>query len=180
MNIDGKTLDIKQDNLETLRKLFPSIFSEGKVDLEKFKALFYDDIYFNNERYTLNWAGKSDAFKILQERVSATLTPQPELSVNFNGVNNVCPDHFEENREDYEIRFCEKCKEGFMIEWLFRKNELIIALTEMNLEIAAAIVAMQPKPQKVITLDRLFSGNDELKTNTALQMRDAGVEFRTI
>ena len=35
-------------------------------------------------------------------------------------------------------------------------------------------------PQKVITLDSLFEGNDQLKTNTALQMRDAGVEFRKI
>ena len=34
--------------------------------------------------------------------------------------------------------------------------------------------------QKVIALDNLFEGNDQLKTNTALQMRDAGVEFRTI
>jgi adenine-specific DNA-methyltransferase len=34
--------------------------------------------------------------------------------------------------------------------------------------------------KKVITLDRLFAGNDELKTNTALQMRDAGAEFRVV
>ena len=36
------------------------------------------------------------------------------------------------------------------------------------------------KPQKVITLDSLFTGNDQLKTNTVLQMRDAGVDFKTI
>ncbi|WP_347280942.1 hypothetical protein [uncultured Alistipes sp.] len=35
-------------------------------------------------------------------------------------------------------------------------------------------------PQKVIALDRLFEGNDQLKTNTVLQMRDGGVEFKTI
>ena len=34
-------------------------------------------------------------------------------------------------------------------------------------------------PQKVITLD-LFTGNDQLKTNTVLQMRDAGIDFKTI
>jgi len=50
----------------------------------------------------------------------------------------------------------------------------------MDAEIAAKITDLSPKPQKVIALDRLFSGNDELKTNTALQMRDAGVGFRTI
>lgn len=36
------------------------------------------------------------------------------------------------------------------------------------------------KPQKVIALDSLFEGNDQMKTNTALQMRDAGIDFRTI
>ncbi len=36
------------------------------------------------------------------------------------------------------------------------------------------------EPQKVITLDSLFTGNDQLKTNTVLQMRDAGVDFKTI
>jgi adenine-specific DNA-methyltransferase len=45
-------------------------------------------------------------------------------------------------------------------------NELVIALTKMNLKIAAEIINLQP--QKVIALDRLFKGNDELKTNIAL------------
>jgi adenine-specific DNA-methyltransferase len=39
-------------------------------------------------------------------------------------------------------------------------------------------MALQPK--KTIVLDRLFDGNDELKTNIALQMRDAGVELRVV
>jgi adenine-specific DNA-methyltransferase len=29
-------------------------------------------------------------------------------------------------------------------------------------------------------LDKLFAANDQLKTNTVLQMRDAGIEFKTI
>lgn len=34
---------------------------------------------------------------------------------------------------------------------------------------------------KIIALDNLFKDNGQLRTNTALhQMRDAGVEFRTI
>jgi hypothetical protein len=33
---------------------------------------------------------------------------------------------------------------------------------------------------KVIVLDCLFAGNDVLKTNTALQLRDAGVGFRAV
>jgi adenine-specific DNA-methyltransferase len=63
-------------------------------------------------------------------------------------------------------------------DFYYINNELVIALTKMDLEIAEKIIALQPK--KVIALDRLFAGNDELKTNTALQMRDAGVEFRVV
>ena len=31
-----------------------------------------------------------------------------------------------------------------------------------------------------MTLDRLFNNNDQLKTNTALQMKDAGIEFKMV
>jgi len=57
-------------------------------------------------------------------------------------------------------------------------GELIIALEEMTQPVIAEIIAA--KPQKVITLDSLFEGNDQLKTNTVLQMRDAGIDFKTI
>jgi len=87
--MDGTSLDVKQNDIETLRKLFPHVFSEDKIDFEKFQAAFTEKIYFSNERYTLNWAGKSDAFKILQEGTTATLKPQPELSVNFDTSENV-------------------------------------------------------------------------------------------
>ncbi len=36
------------------------------------------------------------------------------------------------------------------------------------------------KPEKIICLDRIFEGDDESKTNLVLQMRDAGVEFKTV
>ena len=57
-------------------------------------------------------------------------------------------------------------------------NELIIVLDAMNEKLIEQIIAA--KPQKVITLDSLFTGNDQLKTNTVLQMRDAVVDFKTI
>ena len=54
----------------------------------------------------------------------------------------------------------------------------IIALEEMNQELIDKIISVKPK--KVITLDNLFTGNDKLKTNTVLQMRDAEIDFKTI
>lgn len=87
--MNGKSLNILQDRLERLKSDFPEIFTEGKIDIEKFKATFTDDINFNNERYVLNWAGKSDAFNVLQIPTMATLKPQPEESVNFDTTENI-------------------------------------------------------------------------------------------
>ena len=86
---NGESLNILQDNLDKLQILFPDIFSEGKIDFEKFKANFSDDINFNNERYVLNWAGKADAFKVLQIPTTATLKPLPEESINFDSTQNI-------------------------------------------------------------------------------------------
>jgi adenine-specific DNA-methyltransferase len=87
--MNGESLNILQDRLEKLKTDFPEIFTEGKIDIEKFKATFTDDINFNNERYVLNWAGKSDAFKVLQIPTTATLKPQLDESVNFDTTENI-------------------------------------------------------------------------------------------
>jgi len=59
------------------------------VDWEKLKATLGEDINFSNERYVLNWAGKSEAFKILQEPTTATLVPDIEESVNFDNTGHI-------------------------------------------------------------------------------------------
>ena len=87
--MNGESLNIVQNRLEKLKTDFPEIFTEGKIDIEKFKATFTDDINFNNERYVLNWAGKSDAFKVLQIPTTATLKPQLDESVNFDTTENI-------------------------------------------------------------------------------------------
>ena len=57
-------------------------------------------------------------------------------------------------------------------------GEVLLVLEKITQKGIDAIIAKKPK--RVICLDRLFAGNDQLKTNTALQMKDAGVEFKTI
>ncbi len=87
--MNGESLNIREDNLQKLKELFPDVFSEDKLDWEKLKATFSDDINFANERYVLNWAGKADAFKTLQIPTTATLKPAPEESINFETTQNV-------------------------------------------------------------------------------------------
>lgn len=87
--MNGESLNIEQDNLAKLMQEFPQLFTEGKLDWEKLKATFSDDINFANERYVLNWAGKSDAFKVLQVPTTATLKALPEESINFDTTENI-------------------------------------------------------------------------------------------
>ncbi len=88
-NMDGNSLTPQQEKLNAIREVFPEVFAEGKVDWEKLKAALGEDINFSNERYVLNWAGKSDAFKVLQSPTSNTLVPLKEESINFEETNNI-------------------------------------------------------------------------------------------
>jgi adenine-specific DNA-methyltransferase len=86
----GESLTIVQDQLEKLKQLFPETITEGKIDWEKLQAtLGKENIEFSNERYVLNWAGKSEAFKVLQQTTTATLKPVPEESINFDTTENI-------------------------------------------------------------------------------------------
>lgn len=87
--MDGKSITPREIKLEQLREIMPEVFSEGKVDFERLKAILGEDIDFNNERYRLNWAGKSDAFRALQIPSTKTLVPVKDESIDFNNTQNI-------------------------------------------------------------------------------------------
>lgn len=87
--MDGKSLNISEEKLDQLKEILPEIFTENKIDWEKLKAALGDNVEFKNERYVLNWAGKSDAFRALQSASTATLVPCKEESVNFDETQNI-------------------------------------------------------------------------------------------
>lgn len=87
--MDGKSLNITEEKLKALQQILPEAFSEGKIDWEKLKATLGENINFSHERYVLNWAGKSDAFKVLQKPTTKTLIPAKEESVNFDETENI-------------------------------------------------------------------------------------------
>ena len=61
---------------------------------------------------------------------------------------------------------------------LANDGEIALMLEKVDESIIKKVIA--ENPNKVITLDRLFNNNDQLKTNTALQMKDAGIEFKAV
>lgn len=87
--MDGKSLPIQEEKIKALKEILPEIFTEEKIDWEKLRATLGEHVNFSNERYVLNWAGKSDAFKVLQSPSTKTLVPAKEESVNFDTTQNI-------------------------------------------------------------------------------------------
>lgn len=87
--MDGYSQTPQEERLETLRLLMPEVFDEGYIDWEKLKVALGENVNFSNERYVLNWAGKSEAFRVMQQPSTATLVPCREESVDFDNTQNV-------------------------------------------------------------------------------------------
>jgi adenine-specific DNA-methyltransferase len=87
--MEGYSKSPQEERIEILKSLMPEIFDEGKIDFEKLKATLGEDVNFSNERYVLNWAGKSEAFRIMQRPSSSTLVPSRGESVDFDTTQNI-------------------------------------------------------------------------------------------
>ena len=87
--MEGFSQTPKEERIKMLQSLMPEVFDEGRIDWEKLQAALGEDINFSNERYVLNWAGKSEAFRVMQQPSSATLVPCREESVDFDNTQNV-------------------------------------------------------------------------------------------
>lgn len=73
-----------------LAALIPDAFSEGRLDLVALKrALGEAVVVEGGERYALTWAGKNDAYRVLQTPSRATLRPERDKSVNFDQAQHV-------------------------------------------------------------------------------------------
>src|SRR5574344_3084188 len=86
---DGQSQLPQEEKLKQFKSIFPEVFDEGKIDWEKLKATLGEDVNFSNERYVLNWAGKSEAFRVLQQPSVETLAPAKEESLNFDTTKNI-------------------------------------------------------------------------------------------
>ncbi len=87
--MDGQSLNISNDILAKLKEIIPVAFIEDKINVEQLKQLLGEAINTDAERYQLSWAGKSEAYKILQLPTTATLIPKPQTSINWEAAQNV-------------------------------------------------------------------------------------------
>ena len=163
-------------------------FCECKIDWEKLNAKLGADIDISDKWYLLNWAGKSDALRLLQKPSRTTLCSERgrkgcrDKGKGMRG--NIGLQHFDclaknserdlFNSEEIAEIESEKINNYYSID----DSNPVLLLESISQEIVDAMITTQPN--KVIALDKLFNGNDQLKINTALQMCDSGMEFRMV
>ena len=97
--LDMKSMDITQENIAKIRALFPAAVTEvmgedGKprlaIDFDVLKQeLSADLIGEKQERYQMTWPDKSKAKVLANSRITATLRPDREKSVNFDTTENL-------------------------------------------------------------------------------------------
>ena len=87
--LTGESKDILNENIETLKELFPEIVSEDKIDFDKFKTIFGGEIDDSSERYSFTWPGKTQAIKESQKQSTGTLRPCKEESKNWDTTKNL-------------------------------------------------------------------------------------------
>jgi len=82
--------NIQNENLEKLQKVFPQFVKDKEIDFDALRAFFdAENIIAGTEKYGLNWAGKSNAFKAIRTSATGTLAPQIEESKNWDTTENV-------------------------------------------------------------------------------------------
>src|SRR5437764_5403985 len=88
-SVETTSPDLLIEQTEQLKRIFPQVFSEGKIDFKKLRAALGDMVDAQPERYSFTWAGKRNETLLSQTRSYVTLAPSEEESVNFENTQNL-------------------------------------------------------------------------------------------
>lgn len=87
------SLDVAAEKREELRRClgqaFPEVFAEGGINFDQLKRVLGEWIDPGKERFGLNWPGKAECMRIIQQPSVATLKPARDESVNFDETENL-------------------------------------------------------------------------------------------
>ena len=82
--------NVVNDNLKALEQLFPSAVKDGQLDIKALKEELGDFEEVGIERYELNWAGKQNAKKVVQQGIgNKTLKFVEKDSKNADTTENI-------------------------------------------------------------------------------------------
>jgi len=81
--------NIVQQNIERLKEIFPTAFSEGKLVVEELQALVGEYIQKEKEFYQMTWAGKTQAQREANKVSTGTLRPNKADSKDWDTTGNI-------------------------------------------------------------------------------------------
>ncbi|WP_353066949.1 site-specific DNA-methyltransferase (adenine-specific) [Arcanobacterium hippocoleae] len=88
-SVPRTTPNFTTDAAAKIADLFPEVITDGKINLETLKTILDIDVEDTRERFGLTWPGKTQAIRAAQTPTTATLTPDPENSVDWDTTQNV-------------------------------------------------------------------------------------------
>ena len=87
--LDLRSMDITEEKKQQLKQLFPEVFREDKIDFDHLKRVLGEWVDPGKERFGLQWPGKAECMKTIQQPSIATLRPDRAESVNFDETENL-------------------------------------------------------------------------------------------
>lgn len=96
--LDMMSMNITEENVKKIQALFPNAVKEVKkdgkvtlaIDFDVLKKELGDSVMDEKqERYQMTWPDKSKAIRLANSRISATLRPCKEESVDFDNTQNL-------------------------------------------------------------------------------------------
>ncbi|PJK17193.1 site-specific DNA-methyltransferase [Chryseomicrobium excrementi] len=87
--LEGRTFNVVQDNIEKLKGLFPEVFTENKIDIDKLRLALGDNVEKDKERYEFTWNGKTQSIELAQKQTTGTLLPCKKESLNWETTQNL-------------------------------------------------------------------------------------------
>ena len=85
----SQSADIVSENIEKLKQLFPSVFTEGNIDFEALKDILGDKVETDPEYYRFTWPEKAMAKEEARKPSRGTLRPAKDESVNWDTTQNL-------------------------------------------------------------------------------------------
>ncbi len=76
-----ESLDIQEQKLKELQQIFPEIFEDGKINIEKLQTILGDKVDDSSEHYSFSWAGKKACYQTIRAKTNATLKIDPDKTI---------------------------------------------------------------------------------------------------
>jgi adenine-specific DNA-methyltransferase len=91
LNLESQNIQNQKINelekIKELKNIFPEIFEDGKLNIEKFKNILFDIKDEKTQHYSFNWNGKQDCYRIIKQKSNLTLKVDDDK--NIPDGNNV-------------------------------------------------------------------------------------------